>query len=329
MSRRILFAGLVLAVTVGGFAIASTQGLAKKHKHRVERSRRPPSLALAADPTTLRNCGEDARVRLVATASSAEGGALRYKWNINGGRLVGEGPNTTWDLSGAQPGLYQAVVEVDDGRDQGCVAFSSANVLVTECPPIKPVPVCPTISISCPEVVSEDQPLTFTARISGGSGGMTQSYNWTVTAGRIISGQGTPQITVDAHGLAGQTVRASIDVSGYGVPCEASCATSLPIPIKPKKFDEYPNIARNDEKARLDNFAIQLQSEPTAQAYVIVHPSRRARPGEAQARAKRISDYLVNSRGLDAGRIVTTIDGPSDDWLFELWIVPQGASPPR
>jgi len=27
-------------------------------------------------------------------------------------------------------------------------------------------------------------------------------------------------------------------------------------------------------------------------------------------------------------RVVTTIDGQSDDWLFELWIVPSGAPPP-
>ena len=30
------------------------------------------------------------------------------------------------------------------------------------------------------------------------------------------------------------------------------------------RFDEYGNIRFNDEKARLDNFAIQLQNEPGA-----------------------------------------------------------------
>ena len=33
------------------------------------------------------------------------------------------------------------------------------------------------------------------------------------------------------------------------------------------KFDEYGNIKFNDEKARLDNYAIQLQNEPGAQGY--------------------------------------------------------------
>jgi hypothetical protein len=103
---------------------------------------------------------------------------------------------------------------------------------------------------------------------------------------------------------------------------------SIPIMNKPRKFDEYYDIARNDEKARLDNYAIQLQSEPGSQGYVIVYPSRRAKPNDAQARAQRISDYLVNSRGIDSHRVVIIMGPPREDWLFELWVVPEGAPPP-
>src|SRR5207253_10341980 len=98
---------------------------------------------------------------------------------------------------------------------------------------------------------------------------ITPSYNWTVSAGRIISGQGTPSITVDTAGMAGQTIRASLDVGGFGTPCPASCAVSFPIQPKPRKFDEDYDLARNDEKARLDHYASQLQSEPGSQGYVI------------------------------------------------------------
>ena len=97
---------------------------------------------------------------------------------------------------------------------------------------------------------------------------------------------------------------------------------------KPRKFDEYYDIARNDEKARLDNYAIQLQGEPGSHGYIFVYPSSKARANEAQARARRISDYLVNSRGIDASRFTLTIAAAREDWLFELWIVPAGATPP-
>jgi len=327
MLRKSLWFGLALATVVALSMLVSAD--AKPQKQKQDRSG-PPSLSLAADSTVIKGCNdESARVRLVATARSANGAPLRYRWTTNGGKLRGEGANTSWDLAGAQPGVYQAFVEVDDGRDLNCVAFSSISIVVTDCPPPPPPPpVCPNVTVSCPDAATENATTTFTSTLSGGSPGITPSYHWTVSAGRIISGQGTPSITVDTTGLAGQTVRANLDVGGFGTPCPASCATSIPIMNKPRKFDEYYDISRNDEKARLDNYAIQLQSEPGSQAYIIVYPSRRARPNDAQARAQRIIDYLVNSRGIDTNRVVTTIGQPREDWLFELWVVPEGAPPP-
>ena len=324
--KRFLF-GLALAVVMAVLVLASADAKPKKKKH-VERASGPPTLSLAAEPTTIRAC-DDARVQLMARASSPEGRPLRYKWTTNGGRLSGQGSNTTWDLSGAQPGAYQAVVEVDDGRYLDCVAFSSASIVVADCPRPPPPPiVCPKVTVSCPDSVSENAPVTFTVTISGGSRGIRPNYNWTVSAGRIISGQGTASITVGTKGTGGQSISASVDVGGYGMPCPASCSVITEVLPKPRKFDEYYDIARNDEKARLDNYAIQLQGEPGTQGYIIVYPSRKARPNEAQARAKRISDYLVNSRGIDASRFTVTMGPAREDWLFELWIVPAGATPP-
>jgi hypothetical protein len=329
MPRKSLWFGFALVTVVAMSLIASADAKPKKKKH-VDRPSGAPTLSLAADPTMIKACNdESAHVRLAATARSADGAALRYKWTTSGGRLRGDGENTNWDLAGVRPGVYQAWVEVDDGRELNCVAFSSVSIIVTDCPPPPPpLPVCPTVTVSCPDAATENAPATFTATVSGGSSTMAPTYNWTVSAGRIISGQGTTSITVDTAGLAGQTIRANLDVGGYGTPCPASCATSIPIVNKPRKFDEYYDISRNDEKARLDNYAIQLQSEPGSQAYVIVYPSRRAKPNDAQARGQRISDYLVNSRGIDSHRVVIIMGPQREDWLFELWVVPEGAPPP-
>src|SRR5207237_4082509 len=154
-------------LAVAAFIAVSVDARPKKKRVRISASG-PPSLSLAAEPYSVRAC-EDAQVRLLATARSAEGLPLRYKWTTNGGRLKGDGPNTSWDLAGAQPGVYQAVVEVDDGRDLNCIAFSTATVVVTECPPERPVPVCPNVSVSCPDTIAENQPVTFTATVSGGT----------------------------------------------------------------------------------------------------------------------------------------------------------------
>jgi hypothetical protein len=325
MPRKSFLFGLALA-TVMAVLVFAVDAKPKKKKN-VERASGPPTLSLSAEPTTVRAC-DAAPVQLRATASSLEGRPLRYKWTTNGGKLSGQGANPTWDLSGARPGVYQAVVEVDDGRYLDCVAFSSASIVVTDCPPPLPRITCPNVTVSCPDAASENAPVIFTATVGRSAAGVNPTYNWTISAGRIISGQGTPSITVDTTGLAGQTVRADLDLGGYSTPCPTSCATSIPIVSKPRKFDEYYDIARNDEKARLDNYAIQLQGEPGSQGYIFVYPKSKARPNEAQARAKRISDYLVNSRGIDASRFTITMAAAREDWLFELWIVPAGATPP-
>ena len=145
-----------------------------------------------------------------------------------------------------------------------------------------------------------------------------------------MAGQGTDTIKVDTTGLAGQTVRASLSVGGYNLECAADCAVSIPLPkLNSRRFDEFPDISRNDEKARLDNFGIELQNDPTATAYVIVYPGKSGKRGEVQQHANRIVDYLVNSRQLDERRIVTLVGPARDKLSLELWITPQGATPPN
>ena len=322
VNRKTLLMLLILAT-----ALMAVSAQAQTRRRTAHRSG-PPALSLTADQTVITTCDGQSRVRLMANATSGASASLRYKWTANGGRISGKGADATWDLSGERAGAYQAVVDVDEG-DENCASFASIAVIVTPCQPPPPAPPsCPTVTVSCPDSATETAPVTFTANVSGGASTVTPAYNWTITNGRIISGQGTPTITVDTAGLAGQTIRATLDVGGYGMPCPASCTVSIPIEVKPHKFDEYYDIARNDEKARLDNFAIQLQSEPGSQGYIIVYPSQKAKANEAQARATRISDYLINSRGIDASRFTVTMGKARESWLFELWVVPRGAQPP-
>ena len=112
-------------------------------------------------------------------------------------------------------------------------------------------------------------------------------------------------------------------------------------PVLTSKFDEFGNICCDDEKARLDNFAIQLGNNPDTQGYIIFYGGRRQnypycdssrlrlpRRGEAEARAARMKPYLVNSRGVDSNHIVVINGGYRESWSAEIWIVPKGANPP-
>jgi len=262
------------------------------------------------------------QVQLTANAVDPDNDTLLYTWSVTGGTITGEGRTVTWDLTGAQPGSYTATVTVDDGNGHKVPASTTVTVAVFGCAP----PPCPAITVSCPDAVDQGATITFTASLQGGGG--TPTYNWSVSAGTIASGQGTTTITVDTAGLGGQTVTATVDVGGLDPACSktASCSTQVrpPAPVC-TKFDEYGNIRFNDEKARLDNFAVQLQNQPGSTGYYIVYGSC---AGEGQARADRAKNYLVSNRGIDAARIVVIDGGCRAEFGVELWVCPQGATAP-
>jgi hypothetical protein len=292
----------------------------------------PLTLSLISDANIVRACDNSGapQVRLTAKAVSPSGNPINYKWSTDAGVISGEGPIVTWNLAGLKPGYHKASLDiVSTGNDGTCQAFSSVSVLVNPCAEVRPV--CPAIEISCPTNVTLDQPLTFTSRYSGGvPANITPVYNWTVSAGTIIAGQGTDTIKVDTKGLGGQTVRASLSMGGYTLECAADCAVSIPLPkIMGERFDDFGDLARNDEKARLDNFAIALQNDPTATGYVIVYPGTASKRRDVQDHFGRVIEYLVASRQIDQNRI-KTIEGRKRDQLHvELWIAPQGATPPN
>ena len=94
------------------------------------------------------------------------------------------------------------------------------------------------------------------------------------------------------------------------------------------RFDEYGNVRFSDEKARLDNFAIQLQNEEKAQGYIIVYAGKKATVAEAQIRANRARDYMINVRGIDPERVKAIDGGFREDFMVQLHIVLEGSEPP-
>jgi len=312
------------------------------HRNKREPSilpNQPPTAALAASASSITmpcapgthsssgSCPASANttVGLTTTASDPDGDTLLYTYTVTGGRITGDGANVSWDLSGVGPGTYTASVEVDDGC--GCITASTTTVTIANCGDCIPDIVCPTVAVSCPDSVEEGSSVTITANVGSGTP-PASTYNWTVSAGTITSGQGTNSITVDTAGRGGSTITATLEVGGVDPSCNrtASCTVSVAgKPALPRKFDEYGNIRFNDEKARLDNYAIQLQNEPTATGYIVGYGSCGT---EGTTRANRAKDYLVNTRGIDAGRITVVDGGCLPELLVQLWVAPQGSTAP-
>lgn len=197
---------------------------------------------------------------------------------------------------------------------------------------------CPyPVNVSSPLTVNDGDLITFTSDVSY-TGTSPLNYTWTVSPAeaRIVSGAGTSTITVDSTGLGNQRVTATLVVDdGSGDPAcrqTAQAATNvtrkeLP-PPECKPFDQFPSVAFDDDKARLDNLAIALQNAPDDQAYIIIYAGRTSRVGQADALGRRTMDYLVNTRGVDSRRITVINGGYREADFIEIWVCPPGAKAP-
>lgn len=193
---------------------------------------------------------------------------------------------------------------------------------------------CPKISVNAPyDDVTAGTPITFSVNVSGGDRNVHLTPSWTISAAVISVGQGTSAITVDTTGTGGQSITATVELGGLDPKCaRTSSATAYvkDVAKKAKKIDEYSSlISKENEYLRLDNAATQLQKEPGGNLYVISYGGKMSRPGASVAASNRVKDYLVVTRDIDVGRIVTIDGGKRDKPTIEIWLVPIGADPPE
>jgi hypothetical protein len=190
-------------------------------------------------------------------------------------------------------------------------------------------PRCPVIVVSCPDT-SPFSPITFSASVAGPDPTIKPTFTWTVSAAKLISGQGTNSITVDTLDSSGRSVTAVVDVGGLPIRCPhtASCSTAVIRDPLARKVDEYAGLGFKDEKVRLGRLIAELRNDPTAQGYVLSYAGRRAWAGEALWRGERARRYLLRKGGFDPRQIVTIDGGYKETHTIELYIVPSGVTPP-
>lgn len=92
-----------------------------------------------------------------------------------------------------------------------------------------------------------------------------------------------------------------------------------------RKFDEYGDIRFEDEKARLDNVAVELQNAPNLRLAVLAYGGRKSRPDDAIKRAERAKKYLVGYRHINPWQVVAASCGYKEELSVELWPVGVGA----
>jgi hypothetical protein len=279
-------------------------------------------------------------VDLTANANTTEtGNTLHYTWRFSGGVIEGpQGASVKWNLADLPEGEYTATVEIDDGC---CILVCETKVTV-----VKPC-CCPTVTVTVPEpkpqeeCVFETSPVV-SANVTGLPPGVrVVGYRWQLRDGKIASGDNTPSITIDTSGLKvrteiAATVTVIVEENGQTRECPPITRSFIWCPpvviIEPpvcSVFDSYEDLRFNDEKARLDNFAIRLNSEPGLQGYYVAY-SGRGKSGrvEADLRAERAIRYLEDVRNVTVGRVIKRVENNREEcFTVMLWHCPVGGNP--
>ena len=284
-----------------------------------------------------------------AKPKKAKYGTIKIQTNPGGlllmidGKTLGE---TTADYRAfdLDPGVHNVQVRLPNGQfwiREIELPAGRVKCVVVNYRPLPPLPKSPCpfpVNISAPKQVTDGEIITYTADVAY-SGNSPLKYSWKVSpsSARIISGLGTPTLNVDSTGVGGQRITATLtadDGSADPACAQSAQAVSMIVPIVKtaivaREFDECNNCTFDDQKARLDNLAVELQNDPTTRGYVVAYGGRMSPLGQVEKLMSRAREYLVTQRGIDASRLVVVNGGFREDDSVELWLVPSGAAAPR
>ncbi|MBX7060298.1 MAG: hypothetical protein K1X52_01455 [Pyrinomonadaceae bacterium] len=273
------------------------------------------------------SCDDSRSISVATSASDPENDPLVYNYTVSGGRIVGSGANVTWDLAGVEKGTYTITTGVDDGCGV-CGKTDTKTIEVKECADCVKICDCPSVSVSGPAgITNPGQQMTFTANVSGGA---NVTYNWTVSAGTISSGQGTSSITVDTtKEMANSSVTATVQIGGLDANCQCPDTASETAGISDTPHsnlvDEFGKQKDDEVKARVDNFYIQLNNDPTATGYIINYGT----PAQMRHRRAQIMK-AINFRKYDKNRVVFVDGGDNGQGEYtKFWVRPAGADEPK
>jgi hypothetical protein len=100
-----------------------------------------------------------------------------------------------------------------------------------------------------------------------------------------------------------------------------------------RKLSEYVNqFTPCNAGGHLDYLAIELQNDASLRGHILVYGPGGLNDAYGRRAADVTKDYLVNTRSIEESRVEAVYAGPyrtRGELLTELWLVPEGAEPPR
>jgi len=305
-------------------------------------ARQPVSAVCTTDPL-VSYAGATISVHVTPTGFLPERN-LAYTYRSTDGEVTGDGASTgTVNTTGLQPGNYNvsSLVSDDHKSKRTLVATCQASFTIKE-PPKYP----PQMHVRAePQAVNSGVPVTVTAE---GFSRDNRPLSFSCLANRGALAGSSTRYVLDTTGLVSGIVNIDCTVQDdralAGFATTAVTVTLPPPPPATRKYGDgldfsadkkRPSRIDNAAKALLDRYADALAADPDATAVVVGYDNTEERvskkyrkvlpPQVAALRAVNTKAYLIEDKGIDAGRVEVRT-GIEDAKKVILWIVPTGAT---
>ncbi len=189
---------------------------------------------------------------------------------------------------------------------------------------------CPQISIQVgnPRILRDGEQVVFGANVGGGDPNAQPLFNWSVSSGAIINGQGTRNITVDTTSAGNdRQIVADLLMSGYSYECNTRATSTVQVAAPAKKVDEFGDLPQQDEEGKLGSIISYLAQGTPDRVYIIGYAGRNNVRGYAGDVLRRMKAFIAKAGPAD--RVVAVDGGFREQPAYEIWIVPIGAESPK
>ena len=168
--------------------------------------------------------------------------------------------------------------------------------------------------------------VTFTANVNEEDESFV--YNWSVSDGTIVEGLGTPVVKViTTPEEAEKEITVTVELKNFPSNCVNKASQKAFVSrgnADPIVADEYGKLSDRDEKARLDNIAIQLKQNKEFKAYFIIYLPKKNLSEIAKKHISKIKNHLVKNQKISEDRIVV-FTNEADVMRTRIYFVPAGA----
>lgn len=190
---------------------------------------------------------------------------------------------------------------------------------------------CPTsISVYGPsDQLTAGDTLVFSVQVKGG-GSVSPTYNWFISAGSIMSGQGTSMIMVNTASLDGTFVTATVELGGYPRECISTSSATADIMAGPVKIISANYTTLQALTVAVQQFITQTKLNDIAisqTAFIYVYSGA----ATTSAQLKVINAAIANAfdkNSIYSFQYKIADGGKKKVASYEMFILPPGAKEP-